>query len=484
MPNHSCAPGVPDSGEAVLTKAAVGEADASSPTAYVYAYAGALMVLVATVFGGLVSSSQSLGQPLTVGILAIAALVAQRSRVRVASGVEQSLALLPTLCAAVLFGSLAALIVGAASMLVELRAPYLKWSVYSCTRALNGAAMGAVASASGAITVSPVGGIAVAAVLAAFTAEIGDVLFAALTYRVRGNPMRPMLASLIPLSTTAVPIYGSIIALLSLAYHNVSLWTLPLFLLPAIGVQRLFVLYQDQREYAVGLSAANDRLRHASLSFAAALVSALDARDSYTAGHSAAVAIYSRDIAKELGLCIEEQQLVYQSGLVHDIGKIALPVGIIEKEGTLTPQEFEVMQAHSEIGESMLRPIEDFSSIALVVRHHHERFDGAGYPDGIGLDSIPLHSRILAVADAYNAMTSDRPYRGALPPTVARARLHESSGSQFDPLVVDAFHRVLDREGDLYRLAKRREFSRNQATLLKAGPIGPAIIRGYAHAEA
>ena len=482
MANHCRASAVPDSGEAVLTKVGAGGADASSPSKYVYAYAGTLMVLVATVAGGLVSSGQSLGQPLTVGILALAALVAQRSRVRVASGVEQSLALLPTLCAAVLFGPLAALIVGATSMLVELRAPYLKWSVYSCTRALNGAAMGAVASASGAISDSPVGGIAVAAVLAALTAEIGDVLLAALTYRVRGNPMRPMLASLVPLSTTAVPFYGSMIALLSLAYHNVSPWTLPLFLLPAIGVQRLFVLYQDQREYAAGLSTANDRLRHASLSFAAALVSALDARDSYTAGHSAAVAIYSRDIAKELGLGVEDQQLVYQSGLVHDIGKIALPVGIIEKEGTLTVQEFEVMQSHSGIGENMLRPIEDFSSIALVVRHHHERFDGAGYPDGIALGAIPLHSRIIAVADAYNAMTSDRPYRGALPTIVAQARLHESSGSQFDPLIVDAFQRVLNREGDLYRHAKHREFSRDQAILLGAAPAKPVIMRGYAHA--
>ena len=482
MANHCKPSALPDSGEAMLPNSAVGEVRASSRTVCLYVYAGSLIVFVATIFGGLVAGGQSLGQPLTVGTLALAALVAQRSRIRVASGVEQSLALLPTLCAAVLFGSLAALVVGGASMLVEFRAPYLKWSVYSCARALNGAAMGAVASASGAISHSPVGGIAIAAVLAALTAEIGDVLLAALTYRVRGNSMRPMLASLIPLSATAVPFYGSMIALLSLAYHNVSSWTLPLFLLPAIGVQRLFVLYQDQRAYAAGMSAANDRLRNASLSFTAALVSALDARDSYTAGHSAAVAIYSRDIAKELGLSVEEQQLVFRCGLVHDIGKIALPVGIIEKEGALTPREFEVMQSHSEIGECMLRPIEDFSAIALVVRHHHERFDGAGYPDGLKADSIPLHSRIIAVADAYNAMTSNRPYRGALPTTAAQARLHESSGSQFDQLVVGAFQRVLSREGDLYRLAKHHEFSRGQEILLGAGLVNSPISRGYAHA--
>ena len=121
MANHCKPSALPDSGEAMLPNSAVGEVRASSRTVCLYVYAGSLIVFVATIFGGLVAGGQSLGQPLTVGTLALAALVAQRSRIRVASGVEQSLALLPTLCAAVLFGSLAALVVGGASMLVELR---------------------------------------------------------------------------------------------------------------------------------------------------------------------------------------------------------------------------------------------------------------------------------------------------------------------------------------------------------------------------
>ena len=130
----------------------------------------------------------------------------------------------------------------------------------------------------------------------------------------------------------------------------------------------------------------------------------------------------------------------------------------------------------------MLRPIEDFFSIATVVRHHHERFDGAGYPDGLRQKQIPLHSRIICVADADNAMTSDRPYRSALPTRVAQARLHEAAGTQFDPEIVEAFELLLDSESDLYRAAKHREFSRDQEVLLGAGTVAPPIIRDYAHA--
>ena len=127
---------------------------------------------------------------------------------------------------------------------------------------------------------------------------------------------------------------------------------------------------------------ANETLERANLQFAAALIATLDARDHYTAGHSAAVAIYSRDIAERMGLAEEIQEHAYLCGLVHDIGKIGLPPGLLEKPGALTLEERRQMQEHSAIGERILAHVDEYSEIATVVRHHHERIDGQGYPDG------------------------------------------------------------------------------------------------------
>jgi putative nucleotidyltransferase with HDIG domain len=221
----------------------------------------------------------------------------------------------------------------------------------------------------------------------------------------------------------------------------------------------LFGLYQDQRRLAKDLSVVNRRLERANLSFATALVATLDARDRYTAGHSAAVAIYARDIAARLGLAEEEQQLAHLCGLVHDIGKIGLPAGLLEKPGALTLEERRQMQEHSAIGERILAKVEDYAEIATIVRYHHERIDGMGYPDGIAGDAIPLISRIIAVADAYNAMTSDRPYRDAMPSRVARMRLAQGVDGQFDTTVVAAFEAILARATEDYRRACGSEFT-------------------------
>ena len=189
------------------------------------------------------------------------------------------------------------------------------------------------------------------------------------------------------------------------------------------------------------------------------MVATLDARDRYTAGHSAAVAIYARDIAERMGLSEAEQQLAHLAGLVHDIGKVGLPAGLLEKTGPLTLDERRQMEQHSVIGERILKNVEDYEEIASVVRHHHERVDGLGYPDGLSGDGIPAISRIIAVADAYNAMTSDRPYRDAMPSRVARLRLAQAVESQFDTSVVAAFEAILAAATDDYRSGSRRDFS-------------------------
>ena len=165
--------------------------------------------------------------------------------------------------------------------------------------------------------------------------------------------------------------------------------------------------------------------------------------------------MYAKDIAARLGLSEGDQQLVHVCGLVHDIGKIGLPPGLLEKPGALTLEERRQMEQHSEIGERILANVDDYGPIAKIVRYHHERMDGQGYPDGLVGDEIPLISRIIAVADAYNAMTSDRPYRDAMPSRVARLRLAQAVETQFDTTVVAAFEAILAGADESYRAGLR-----------------------------
>jgi putative nucleotidyltransferase with HDIG domain len=416
-------------------------------------------------FAALVVAGYGLVAPFTVLVLGAAAAAAERGNVRITKAMELSLSQSPTLFAAVLFGPLAAGVVGAASMLgdPELlarsdidRAPRLKWATYTSTRFIGGAAMGLAAQATSP-TSSDLGSLVLATVIGALVGESVDLGFNILTATVRGKPTE-LLTILTPVSVLAVFLYAPLVALIAFAYVELSPWTLVLFLLPALAVQRLYGMYQEQRRLAGDLSTANETLERANLQFAAALIATLDARDRYTAGHSAAVAIYSRDIADRMGLGDEIRDKAYLCGLVHDIGKIGLPPGLLEKPGALTLEERKQMQEHSAIGERILAHVDEYSEIATIVRHHHERIDGQGYPDGFIDNDIPLVSRIIAVADAYNAMTSDRPYRDAMPSRVARLRLAQAVDSQFDTSVVAAFEAILASADEDYRLAQRHDF--------------------------
>jgi HD-GYP domain-containing protein (c-di-GMP phosphodiesterase class II) len=414
----------------------------------------------------LVAAGYRFEAPLAVIALAAAAAVAERSSVRITRTTELSMAVLPTLFAAVLFGPLEAAVVCAASMIGDPevisrrsdRAPRLKWAVYTSTRFMTGALTGLAAQATILLVPSEFGGLIVATLVGAVVAEILEIAFAALTAAVRGGPVSEVVRTLAPLLVLAPPIYAPVVALLAFMYLEVSPWSLALFLVPAIAAQRLYDLYQAERMLAADLTTANETLERANLQFAAALIATLDARDRYTAGHSAAVAIYSRDIAARMGLSVEIQEHAYLCGLVHDIGKIGLPPGLLEKPGALTLEERRQMQDHSAIGERILAYVDEYTEIAKVVRHHHERIDGQGYPDGLADEVIPLVSRIIAVADAYNAMTSDRPYRDAMPSRVARLRLAQAVDSQFDTTVVAAFEAILAGADEMYRTAKRRDF--------------------------
>jgi hypothetical protein len=441
-------------------------------------YAAILVVAAGATVGVLIASGYSLEAPLTVLALGAVAAVAERSSVRLTRTAEQSISAVPVLLSAVLFGPLAAAAVGAASMLgdAELvsrrtdRAPRLKWAVYTSTRCIAGAATGLAAQAVITVVSSDFGGLVAAALVGAVVSELIEIGFAMLTTTVRSGPVGDTARALVPLVVLAPPIYAPIVGLLAIMYVKVSPWTLALFLVPTIAAQRLYGLYQQERQLAEDLSKANETLERANLQFAAALIATLDARDRYTAGHSAAVAIYSKDIAERMGLSVEIQEHAYLCGLVHDIGKVGLSPGLLEKPGALTLEERRQMQEHSAIGERILAYVDEYSEIATVVRHHHERIDGQGYPDGLSDEDIPVVSRIIAVADAYNAMTSDRPYRDAMPSRVARLRLAQAVESQFDTGVVAAFEAILASATEDYRVAKRPDF----LDFAQSGSYGPS----------
>jgi putative nucleotidyltransferase with HDIG domain len=407
-------------------------------------YAVALTGAVGALFAALAIVSGSLGGPWwAVAALAVLAVIAERQSVQIAANTQMSVSALPILFAAVVYGPAAGMIVGALAFAGDLRRPYTRWLIWTSSGSLVGGLVGISASLFSSHT-SSFGGLFLAVAAATVTEAVVDTTLNGLTGSLRQSaPFKDTLRAMSRLFVCTVPLYTPVIAVLVYAYRELSPWTVVLFFVPAVAAQRLLMLYQEQRRLVEDLGAANQRLERASLSFASALVAALDARDRYTAGHSAAVAVYARDIAARLELSDEQQQLTHLCGLVHDIGKVGLAPGLLEKPGALTLEERRQMEEHSEIGERILANVEDYHEIANIVRHHHERWDGNGYPDRVAGSDIPLISRIIAVADAYNAMTSGRPYRDAMPSRVARMRLAQAVESQFDTAVVAAFEAIL-----------------------------------------
>ena len=194
-----------------------------------------------------------------------------------------------------------------------------------------------------------------------------------------------------------------------------------------------------------------EQLSHAYIQIVQALAASVDAKDRYTHGHSSRVAAYAGEIAKRAGFSEEEQDTVYMMGLLHDVGKIGIPDTIINKNGRLTKEEFAQIKTHPAVGEDILSKITVLPELKTGARWHHERFDGNGYPDGLSGEAIPEVARIIAVADTYDAMTSNRSYREQLPQAQVRAEIERCRGSQFDPRFADIMLAMIDEDTD-YRM--------------------------------
>ncbi len=197
-----------------------------------------------------------------------------------------------------------------------------------------------------------------------------------------------------------------------------------------------------------GLAMENRRLHlelgEAFLSTVAVLADAIEAKDAYTRGHCEGVSNLAVNVAEKLGFEGDELKQIRYAALLHDVGKIGVPDGILLKPGRLLPEEFSIIQRHSQIGRDLVARVPSLSQIAPIVMHHHERIDGTGYPNGLTGDSISLASRIICVADAFDAMTTPRPYRDPISQDEAIEELRRCSGTHFDPIVVDTMAQVLE----------------------------------------
>lgn len=260
----------------------------------------------------------------------------------------------------------------------------------------------------------------------------------------------PNYAGTAPLGILAAESYYS-----SLSVYGILLLWIPL----------LFARYSFQQYWEI---------RKAHMKTIEALAVALDARDTSTAGHSERVSLYASTMATYLELPDPYVEQIRFAGILHDIGKIGISDLVLNKKGSLDEKEFALIQGHSVIGAEMLQSIGFMKDVGEIIRHHHERYDGQGYPDGLSGEAIPLGARIMAVADAFDAMTCDRVYRIALLPEEATQRLTAGKGSQFDGKLVDVFVKVWETTFDHGRKAplpsagaSRRE--PNSAMMTQAG---------------
>lgn len=207
------------------------------------------------------------------------------------------------------------------------------------------------------------------------------------------------------------------------------------------------------------LDETNDELQEINDSVLQALAKTIDAKDKYTKGHSVRVAKYSKMIAGRMGKTKKEQDEIYRVALLHDMGKIRIPDAIINKPGKLTDQEFSMIKLHPVTGYHILKGIRRIKDLAIGAKYHHEHYDGMGYPSGLKGKNIPEIARIIAVADSYDAMASNRSYRNALPQDVVRSEIEKGKGTQFDPDIADIMLQMIDEDKD-YEMKQTDELKR------------------------
>ncbi|MCL4472468.1 MAG: HD-GYP domain-containing protein [Actinobacteria bacterium] len=241
-------------------------------------------------------------------------------------------------------------------------------------------------------------------------------------------------------------------------YSKAGIAAAALFFIPIFASQHVYKLLVQQKELLAEQTKLSEDLMDMNIGLAGALIMLLDSKDHYTASHSAGVAMYCRDMARMMGMSEDEQRSAHMAGLLHDLGKVGTPDSVLRKEGELTAKEWEQIKEHPTTAADVLSQLATHKEIADIIRHHQEHFDGGGYPAGIKGNEIPELSRMLAVADTYHALTSDRPYRPAKGPFEALIILRKVAGTQLDPKYVEVMAQLLKNEDLSYREGSKADF--------------------------
>jgi hypothetical protein len=428
-----------------------------------------LYVAAVTVAGAIaVASASSLQRtdildPIMIAVLVGLACLAQRVPVFLFRSSAISVSFAAVIAAYVLYGTGAAIWVSLAQALVNSitprRKPLRKVAFNFGSFALSAYAAGELYRLSGGstppTTIAPT--LVSVAVSAAAYFVVNTTLTAVAIAMSEGQNVVSVWRtnySWMPVNFGATAVQG---AALALAYQALGLFGVFVFTVPLGVAWFSFRLYMakstEVRQRNEELSSVNellrqtnDRLEQSHVSVIGALIGALEAKESHLSGHAATTMHYSVEVGRKLGLGNDEIAAIKLGALFHDVGKIGVPEALLSKPAELTDDEWVEMKAHPTIGASLLGNVPMLERIRPIVLAHHENFDGTGYPQGLKGSEIPLAAQIISVADAYDAMTSERPYRGAKRPKQALRELRANAGTQFNPVVVEAFIQVCIEE--------------------------------------
>jgi HD-GYP domain-containing protein (c-di-GMP phosphodiesterase class II) len=287
-----------------------------------------------------------------------------------------------------------------------------------------------------------------------------------------------------------VAIAGGVLGggVLAAAYNTVGIFGVFVILLPILATGYSFRLYKNNmKDYVDGLETLNSELKDAmttvkntnrelttanqsilrlNAELFQSLAKVFDMRDPYVGGHAAQVATYAVAVAVEMDLSVERIEIIRQSAFLHDIGKLAIPEAILHKPGRLTEIEYEFIKKHADIGADLLASTEGLRHLAPFIRHHHERWDGRGYPLGLAGEEIPLEARILNLCDSVESMASDRPYHRGMSLEGITAEIRSCRGTQFDPQVADIFVELIQRKGSAFVINSARSVTQQYAASL------------------
>jgi putative nucleotidyltransferase with HDIG domain len=433
------------------------------------AYAGAM--LTASIVGFLVASwhAHLLDLPLsgfaTVGLFTLLAIIAEELSVVVSDRVTITASNLPLLLGIMFLGTpravLTAALVGLWGSWREESAPLAVFNVsnFMLTTLLASLAFEGLRSTTG-FSLSEVSvELLLAGAVAGLIYQVGALAFLSVGARLRyGRSLRRFWRSeLAPLGQSLAILTGLGLAVAAV-YAQAGVIAVALLFIPLFAAQYMFKLLVEQRRLLAEQRQLSDQYLEMNIGLAAAMVVLLDSKDEYTASHSAAVAMYCRDMALSLGMSEDEAEALHLAGLLHDLGKVGTPDAILRKDGKLDPDEWAFIHEHPAKGAEVLSHLAAYKDVADIVRYHHERLDGSGYPYGIRDGQIPELSKMLAVADAYHAMTSDRPYRPARSSFDALKELRRMSGVSLDGKYVELLASIL-RDKDLaYREGTSTDF--------------------------